>query len=137
MGEALLGVLRLAHALAAALWVGSALVFALTRTSIHPRPSSLLLRETFGAGVAVFVLTGMVLAFQRLASAPVPPAYAAVLAVKIALGVWMFALARRMGTIGPDNTRGVPMEWQLAGIGIAIYALAIALRSIYEDSIRP
>ena len=137
VGETLLGLLRLAHALAAALWVGSALVYALTRSATVERPSSLLLRETFGAGVAVFVLTGTVLAFERLSSAPVPPTYPAVLAVKVTLGVWMFSLARKMGAVGPTTPPpGVPLEWQLAGVGMVIYALAIALRAIYEGAIR-
>lgn len=131
--------LRLGHALAAALWVGSALVYALTLSGPSPRPVSPLLRETFGAGVAVFVLTGTVLAFQRLSSAPVPPTYPALLGVKIALGAWMFGLARRLGAAQTESQPRprVAIEWQLAILGVAIYALAIALRAIYEDAIRP
>jgi hypothetical protein len=134
----LLGLLRLAHALAAALWVGSALISALSLAGGTTRPSSPLLHETFGAGVAVFVLTGTVLAFQRLSSAPVPPTYPALLAVKVVLGVWMFSLAKGMGSPRPARLwLGISLEQRLAAVGIAIYALAIALRAVYEGSIQP
>ncbi|MBI4213919.1 MAG: hypothetical protein HY534_06370 [Chloroflexi bacterium] len=133
----LLGALRLAHALAAVLWVGSALVVALS-SDRHSSASSPVLRETIGAGVAVFVLTGTILAVQRLASAPVPPSYPVVLAAKVGLAVWMFWLARKAG-LGATEALSprVSINWQLAMIGILIYALAIALRAIYEGALRP
>ena len=132
MAEALLGALRLAHALAAVLWVGSALVFALGESGAPSR----VLRETLGAGVAVFVLTGTLLAVQRLSSAPVPPSYAVLLATKVGLGLWMFVLARRPRSAEAGSSR-LSVNWQLSILGITIYAIAIALRAIYEDSIRP
>ena len=131
-----MGALRLAHALAAALWVGSALVFALNAAGASGGRPSPLFRETLGAGVAVFVLTGTILAVQRLSSAPVPPSYAVLLAVKVALGVWMFVIARSLGTRSESRPPRIPVYWQLAGIGVVIYALAIALQAIYEGSIR-
>lgn len=88
------------------------------------------------AGVAVFILTGALLAVQRLASAPLPISYPIVLVIKVGLGVWMFVLARRAGTNASIGALRVPIPWQLAGIGVVIYGLAIALRAIYEDAIR-
>ncbi len=85
----------------------------------------------------MFVLTGMVLTLQRLGSAPVPPAYPALLAVKVALGVWMFTLARKVGAAPAASPSWATTELKMAGAGVAIYALAIVLRTIYEDSIRP
>ena len=85
----------------------------------------------------MFVLTGTMLTMQRLSSAPVPPSYAAVLAVKVGLGIWMFTLARKPVFGAPSGSKPwIPVHWQLATIGIVIYALAIALRAIYESSLR-
>ena len=134
MAEGLLGALRLAHALAALLWVGSAVVFALGAPSANavlaPR-----LRDLLGVGVAVFVLSGTLLAAQRLSSAALPPSYAVVLAIKVGLGLWMFMLARKPRS--GESRLPLSVNGQLAIIGVLIYALAIALRSIYEDAIRP
>jgi hypothetical protein len=97
------------------------------------------LRETFAAGVGVFVITGAILTLQRLSSAPVPPLYVALLALKAVVGLWMFTLVRRLGSVGSSSTQGRwrQPEWQLAGAGVVVYALAIALRTIYEEALRP
>jgi hypothetical protein len=113
------------------LWVGGTLIVALGSAAQPLRSPSPLLRETLGAGVAVFILTGTILAFQRLSSAPLPVAYPVVLAVKVGLGVWMFTLVRRPragSSISP---------WLPAAVGVAIYALAIVLRMLYESALRP
>jgi putative copper export protein len=140
-GEPLLAVLRLAHALAAAVWVGGILAYALSASG---SPSLALaspawrgLREALRIGVGVFLLTGAVLAAERLSSAALPPTYAALLALKIILGLWMFAIARRIGASpGRDPTWWRAPERQVLLIGVVIYALALTLRSIYEQTIR-
>jgi len=126
---------RLAHALAAATWVGGAIIFvaapAVAKTVAGPDGRHA--RELLRAGVAVFVLTGAIMTVERLGSAPVPPTYFAVLAVKVAAAVWMFAIARAAGRRdiqGADPTR------RLLTLGLVIYALAMVLRSIYEHAIR-
>lgn len=154
--DALLGLLRLAHALAAALWVGGALIYVLAGRAgpaaegeaetfgSPPRDGpvdtaargSTFFRGMLGGGVAVFVLSGTVLAFQRLSSAPLPPLYLGLLAIKIGLGGLMFLLARQMGSNAARPLAGVGPAWQLAVLGIVIYGLAIALRSIYEEALR-
>jgi Ca2+/H+ antiporter len=96
------------------------------------------LRETLRATIGVFLVTGAFLAVQRLSSAALPPTYFAALAVKVALALAMFGAARRLAVAaGPP----VGAWWQtpevtVLGLGVAIYALAIALRAIYEDTIR-
>src|SRR5688572_3096208 len=96
-------------------------------------------REALRAGIAVFVVTGAILAMERLSSAALPPTYFAVLGIKVLLGIWMFFLARQVGVAPPNATRRdwwARPEAKVLGIGAVIYGLAIALKSIYEDTIR-
>ena len=140
LGEVLLGGVRLAHALAAALWVGGMLVVALLPIGSAPTPAIRWYRQGLRAGIGVFVVSGALLAVERLGSAPLPPTYFALLLLKIALGIWMFALARRIG-LAPRGGAGWTAQWgraevRVIALGVAVYALAIALRSIYESAIR-
>jgi len=138
--ELLVAGLRLAHALSAALWVGGTLAFALVdqsaRSAVGPSPWRTF-REALRIGIGVFVLTGGIMTVERLGSATLPPTYFGVLAVKVGLGIWMFALARRIGAVSPTGI----VWWRrpeasVIGLGVAIYGLAIALKSIYEDALR-
>ncbi len=134
IGELLLGVVRLAHALAAATWVGGAVIFALAPALGKALASEdgRRIRDVLRAGVAVFVVTGAIMTADRLGSAPVPPTYFAVLAVKIGLSAWMFAVARDAGV---SQARGTDPSRRLLMLGVLIYALALVLRSIYEHAI--
>lgn len=136
MGELLISGLRLAHALAAASWLGGALVLSLapgTKARVPPD----FLREAAAAGVIVFIFSGAILSVQRLGSAPLPPTYFIVLAIKAVLGLWMFGFARRLVTATTEGLRGwrAP-EARLVLLGVVVYALATALRVIYEDTVR-
>lgn len=137
MADVLLGGLRLAHALAAATWVGAAIVYVLVPAGSPQRSTPPVFREVFAAGVAVFVVSGVILAFQRLSSAALPPSYVALLALKTLLGLGLFVLVRPGGSprvaAGPWWTR---REAQVALLGAIIYALAIGLRNIYEETLR-
>ncbi len=140
LGELLLGGVRLAHALAAALWVGGMLVVALLPIGSAPTPAIQWYRQGLRAGIGVFVVSGALLAVERLGSAPLPPTYFALLLLKIALGIWMFAAARRIGLAQPVGS-GWTASWARAevrviALGVVVYALAIALRSIYEGTVR-
>jgi putative copper export protein len=142
-GELLLGGVRLSHALAAALWVGGTMAYALLPESHQAagalRPLPRAFREALRLGIGVFVASGAILAAERLGSAPLPPAYFAILVVKVALGVWMFALARQIGVVRPTSGRGglwQRAEARVLALGVVIYALAGALRAIYESVIR-
>jgi len=91
------------------------------------------LREVLRGGVAVFVLTGVIMTVDRLGSAPVPPTYFAVLAGKVAVAAWMFAIARGAGK---RDARASDPARRLLVLGVLVYALAMVLRSIYEHAIR-
>jgi putative copper export protein len=141
ISDVLVAILRLAHALAAALWVGGTLTFALVDRSAQGRLSSASwrgFREALRAGIGVFVATGAILTLERLSSAPLPPTYFAVLGTKVLLGIWMFFLARQIGagSLATGRAWWSTPEARILGLGVVIYGLAIALKSIYEDTIR-
>lgn len=138
----LFSALRLAHALAAALWVGGLLAYTLAaageRRAFSPA-SWAPLRDALRLGIGVFVVTGVIMALERLGSAPLPPTYLAVLGAKVALGLWMFVLARQVGTVVSDRDAAVSWwrpERKIIAMGVAVYALAMVLRAMYEDTIR-
>jgi hypothetical protein len=139
----LLGGVRLSHALAAALWVGGALVCALSPGGSGQVDASWAglrtFREALRIAIGVFVVSGALLSVERLASAPLPPTYFAILLLKIGLGIWMFAIARHIGATA-RSARGSGVwaraEHQVVALGILIYGLALVLRSIYEGALR-
>ncbi len=138
--------IRWAHSLAAIAWVGGALFHWVVlgpaaRESLSPEHLALLheklgaaFRELAQVGTAIFVITGALMAFERLSSGSVPPAYALLLAAKVLLAMFMFHLAlqmqRRPGTgVGP---------WRaMFAVGSTVVLLAIILRTIYEARLRP
>jgi putative copper export protein len=143
IADVLFGGLRLAHALAAALWVGGALTYLLVAfqgTDGGPRLAWRPLREALRATIGVFVVTGVIMAMQRLSSAALPPAYFAVLLVKVGLAIWLFSLGRFLGTASGDAAGSVSWWKQpvarMLGVGIAIYGLATVLSAIYERALR-
>jgi len=140
IADALFGGLRLAHGLAAALWVGGTLACLLVPPEMaeQPRLAWRSLREALRVGIGVFVVTGVIMAMQRLSSASLPPAYFAILLLKVALGVWMFGLGRHVGvaTAGSSTPWWERPEARVVGIGIAIYGLATVLSTIYESALR-
>lgn len=139
MGDLAFLLVRLAHALSAALWVGGTLAWVLAAPTGDGTPWRPL-RAALRPGIAVFVLTGALMAAERLASAPLPPAYFAILALKVGLALWMFSVARHLGS--PGSTSGWSHWWrrpegQLVVLGMCVYGLAMALRAIYDGAIRP
>ncbi len=148
---ALLVVLRFIHVLAAALWVGGGIVVLAARAAPGMAPlagaSSPVLGRTVGrlvgTGFAVFVVTGVLLTFNRLAEQSIDAAYVAVLVSKALLALAMFRLAvpgRR-----PAEPRAAPSEtrpwWQsrtalIVGLGLAIYLLSLVLNEMAELSFR-
>ena len=136
MGELLIAGLRLAHALAAASWLGGVLVLGLFPGAKERVPPPAL-REGVAAGVAVFLISGVILSVQRLGSAPLPPTYFLLLGIKALLGLWMFGLARRVATSGQGGLRSWRSpETRLLSVGVLVYTLATALRVIYENTVR-
>ena len=148
---ALLVVLRFIHVLAAALWVGGGIVVLAARSTPNVAPlsgmSSAALGRTVGrlvgTGFAVFVLTGALLTFNRLAEQSIDAAYVAVLAAKVLLALAMFRLAvprrrRADPQAGPSASRP---WWQgrtalIVALGLLAYLLSLILNEMAELGFR-
>ena len=148
---ALLVVLRFVHVLAAALWVGGGIVVLAARTTPNVAPlsgiSSAALGRSVGrlvgTGFAVFVLTGALLTFNRLAEQSIDAAYVAVLAAKVLLALAMFRLAvpRRRRAAPPAAPAPSRPWWRgrtalIVGLGLVAYALSLVLNEMAELGFR-
>ena len=105
LGDGFLLLIRWFHALAAVTWVGGSLFYVLV---LRPRARAARAQETalgpeaisqfrglVDTCIAVLIVTGTVMLFDRLTSAFTPTAYVVTAAIKIALALAMFAVARR------------------------------------------
>ncbi len=105
IGEGALLLIRWCHAMAAVTWVGGTLFYVLALrprgTDAEPRgpalsPEALArFRGVVDTAIAVLVITGAVMLFDRLSEPTTPPAYTVAAAVKVSLAVVMFVIARR------------------------------------------
>lgn len=148
---------RWLHSMSAALWVGGGIVYLLVVV-----PSSLRLHQdrrksreatwmarqairVLGAGIGVFLLTGGILTFQRLAEPQVDLTYGLILILKVAVSLVAFALVWKKGElftgirIGPAR-RFIPGPFRSkAGLAIILgsvaYLLAIILQRIVESEL--
>lgn len=145
---------RWVHATAAALWVGGGLVYLLVVV-----PASRRLRDSgaqsmeagwmtrqaarvLGGGIGVFVLTGGVMTFQRLAEPQTSLLYVIVLILKIVVSVTAFALVWKRGEMFAGISAGpalllLPRLFRSKGgaavvLGSVAYLLAIILQRIVE-----
>lgn len=148
---ALLVLLRFIHVLAAALWVGGGIVVLAARAAPNTAPltgiSSAVLGRTVGklvgTGFAVFVLTGALLTFNRLAEQSIDTAYVAVLVSKVLLTLAMFRLAvpRRRRAATRAGSPESPPWWQsrtavIVGLGLVAYLLSLVLNEMAELGFR-
>jgi len=140
IGDVLVGSLHLAHALAAAVWIGGMAMYLVVSRATAGLPAEALLRfrDTLRMGIGVFLLTGAFMTAQRLSTAPLPPLYFALLVTKVGLALWLFSVARGIG-------RGVQVsdgrwwsrsEGRVVVGGVVIYGLAMVLRIVYENTLR-
>lgn len=147
---ALLVVLRYIHVIAAALWVGGGIVVLAARTAPNMAPlagvSSAVLGRTVGrlvgTGFAVFVLTGALLTFNRLAEQTIDAAYVALLVSKILLTLAMFRLAVPRRGAEPRAPASDSRPWWrsrtalMVGLGLVIYLLSLILNEMAEVGFR-
>ncbi len=148
--------LRWLHAVAAAAWVGSALFYAAV---IGPsmkqrrngesgergadgdgeRAAAAEWREFLEIGAFVLLVSGALLAANRLTQPNIGVAYLVLLGVKVglaALMAWMAFRATRNVTKGTMPYGGlVRISWLTAGVGVAVMLLAIVLRMLYEKTL--
>jgi putative copper export protein len=149
-------VIRWAHALGAVAWVGGGMFYVLVlRPAMRRSPATDQTNRTIGAefrglvntAIAVLIITGVVLSAARLTAANVTIAYIVVLAVKIALALYMFYIVRFLRQrVYPEEMTAGTGWWPrirngLTGttgvliIGVLVFGLADVLTALFENSL--
>ena len=165
ISDVFLLLVRWLHLVAAASWVGGGVFYMLVlRPAIRragesgstiPAAVGREFRSLVGLCIAVLVLTGAILTFDRLTS-PADTAYVATLAVKVSLAVIMFIMAhraRRARRIAPDPSPEaaaggmavVRLARRVSGalsggvlilaLGVTVLLLADLLKALYESNL--
>ena len=144
------------HTLAAAFWVGGGLVYLLVirpvaRGSEGARTLADEFRGLVDIAVIAMVVTGVVLAFDRLTSQHAGAGYVAVLGVKLALTLWMFWLAgvirrRRPRPASQPAASTAPARtgWrqlmdaanQVVAIGVVVFLLSTLMQALFERALQ-
>jgi uncharacterized membrane protein len=155
-GQLLLVVMLWAHVLATIVWLGggaySTLILAPQLRGLPDEEVAAHIRRGTGAefgrwinaAIVVFIVSGVFLTFDRLANRGATPAYGIVLAFKVGLAFWTFAitqgLRRRRGLRGGAG-RLARLRWRLGSprlllwLGAVIVLLAAVLKVIYEAAL--
>jgi uncharacterized membrane protein len=138
--------LRLAHGLAAAIWVGGGAYYVLAfrpqfRISDDPNARKLAgsIQREFGewASVATIVMiaTGVVLMFERLSGGQGTTVYVVLLAVKVLAAViafWITGVLRPAGRRASQRRSGyLDRAWIALSLSIAAFLLGALLTTIY------
>jgi hypothetical protein len=114
--------------------VGLAIVWVFWPQSVVVPAGSNWPRDLVRSSIGVFVVTGTIMAMDRLSTAQLPSLYLALLGVKVVLGLWMFTITRRLGS--GRVVRGPRPEVLILALGIVVYALAMTLRMVHESVLR-
>ena len=148
--DAILLIIRWAHALAAVTWIGGSLFMLLAA-----RPALRSLRNEIGdanglvgrvlaaefrpivvTAIAVLIITGVILTVDRLTSDAAGIAYTGVLVAKIVLAVYAFAVAwllpRRRGNDTAGIGRALTGPAALTIVGVIVIGLADVLAWLFE-----
>ncbi len=148
-------IFRTVHAIAAAIWVGGGIVLLVTimpalrkaedswQKNLAATVAARFGRFASGA-IGVFVITGGVLTFERLAQPGVTAAYGAVLGLKVALSFLAFGLVWQNGAwlkgweAKPINSLLRSVRISRSGLavvtGLVIHFISILLRFLFEQS---
>lgn len=144
--ELLLTAIRWVHMLATVAWVGGNLILVwVIRPALQsadraggadqmPRAVAQGLRDLADACIVVFLVSGAVLTFDRLAAPAATPLYLAVLGAKLVLAAVAFTLAMRLRRAEPMR-RFAFARWQTV-LGAIIIWLAAVLKTLYESGVR-
>ena len=143
------------HTLAAAFWVGGGLVYLLVLRPAGRRAEAQGGGQTLAAefrnlvdiAVIAMIITGVVLAFDRLTSQHTGAGYAAALGVKVALTLWMFWLAgvmrrRRPPPLPGNDTPPARTRWlldaanQVVLIGVVVFLLSTLMQALFERALQ-
>ncbi len=145
-------IMRSAHILAGAAWVGGSIMYLLVITPAlrfgGPAPAvaakiAALFKQMVNVCMGVLLLTGAYLTFDRLTQTTLGLPYLLVLALKIVLAIVLFVLALYMAQsnvrrLAKRSTRFSKAAPQLMLIlGIVIFVLGALLNILFELSIAP
>ncbi len=146
MDDGLLALLRVAHGLTAAIWLGISIVGVLSPAALAAARASggLSLRALAQTSLWVLVVTGAILMLDRLADPSVSTLYVALLGLKLALvaGMGLLALVAPVaaGASGVPSWRrwltATGRERALLAFGLGAYVLGSLLTSAYEAVLR-
>ncbi len=145
--------IRWAHALAAVTWIGGSLFMLLAarpalqslgaQSSLVGRALAAEFRPIVATAIGVLIVSGVILAAQRLTADAAGLAYTAFLAAKILLSIYAFVIAWRLARRRSENGGGCERRGgrirrtllgpgALAVIGIIVIGLADVLAWLYE-----
>ncbi len=148
--------IRWAHALGAVAWVGGGMFYLMVlrpalRRGPVPEETNRTIGEEFrgivNTAIAVLLITGIILSASRLTSDTVPLAYVVVLAIKIALALYMFYIVRFLRRRAYPEEVAKSTEWwpKLRGhatgttgvliLGVIVIGLADILGALFENSL--
>ena len=155
--------IRWFHALAAVIWVGGSLFFVLVLRPQQRRaggqgsvmgPEVLnQFRGLVDTCIAVLLVTGTILLFDRITDASTAAAYVVTVSIKIGLALWMFAIAnrrwqrRRPAQVQPRSLPAAPLGFLprsmglMSGInmtvilGVAVFFLSDLLAFIFHEGL--
>jgi putative copper export protein len=145
-------IVRAAHTLAAAAWVGGSILYlvviqpALRRAGPAPAVAgqiAVLFRRLVNICIGVLLLTGAFLTFDRLTQTTLGLPYLVVLGLKISAALGMFILAIYLGQsnarrLAKRSTRLSKVAPQLTlALGILVFALGALLNSLFEATLAP
>ena len=143
--DAILLIIRWAHALAAVTWIGGSLFMLLAaRPALRNADADGLVGRVLAAefrpivvtAIAVLIVTGVILTVDRLTSDAAGIAYTGVLVAKIVLAVYAFAVAwmlpRRRGNDTAGIGRALSGPAALTLVGVIVIGLADVLAWLFE-----
>ncbi len=146
---------RWAHAIGAVAWIGGSIFFVFILRPVERanpdlvrpvlRPLGSVYRELVDIAVIAIIVSGIILMFDRLTGGDASVQWFIVLAVKLALALWMFFLVWRFRQSDFDSTEkpsgiAARMSWligydAMVFIGVIVFLLASTLRVLFESSI--
>ena len=152
IGDWLMVMVRYAHAVAAIAWIGGSIFHAvILRPLIVVEPDKMAqamslitpaYREVIDIAVVTLIVSGLILTFSRIQGNEATVTWAVVLAIKIALAIWMFYIVwrRRRMSISETITQGIASKFlgynAVLAIGLVIFLLANVLRELVEASLK-
>ena len=162
-GDIFILAIRWIHSIAAVAWVGGSLFYLFvlrpaSRKGDAAGSSSTIANEfraLVDTAVMVLIITGVVLAFDRLTSKYTDVSYVSVLGIKVGLSLWMFWLAgvlqkrrrsRANASLTEEERSSLPLTSRaqrvfssanlIAIIGIIVFLLSDLLQALFEDALK-